>query len=116
MNRVLALAVCLTFVSCAARPTIPPKKETLAECLTRKGVVLYGASWCGPCHRQLELFGVDAGALTFVDCSPPRGPYKLPECDRQAVKAYPTWLKPGGERHEGVMTLAQLSAWSQCPL
>jgi len=103
-----------------ARPPAPPSEapapETLAQCLARKGMRLYGASWCGPCHQQLDLFGAQAKDVPYTDCQPEGTFTNIPECDALDVQNYPTWIFSDGFRVIGVRSLEWLSASTDCPL
>lgn len=101
-------------------PSGPPADETLAQCLKRKGVRLYGASWCAPCHDQLELFGASAVDVPYHDCFPPdAGLVAAPECRAAGIDLdgpFPTWIFPDGYRAVGVRSLAWLAVSAECPL
>lgn len=115
------LAAC---AACEKRPTPPasppsaPPAESLAECLTAKGVKLYSASWCGPCHRQHELFGADAAKLDIVECFPdPANPRReSEECRALGIEVFPTWILPGLGRLEGVHHPELIGRLAGCPL
>lgn len=115
------LAFALT-LSCAAGPPVvqadpkPATPESLAKCLARKGLHLYGASWCGPCHQQLELFGDDAKHVPYTDCQPEGSFGNIPVCDALKVDTYPTWIFPDGFRVVGVRSLKWLATSTDCPL
>lgn len=102
----------------APPPTAAPPTETLAECLTAKGVKLYSAAWCGPCHRQHEMFGADAAKLDIVECYPdPENPYReSEECRVLGIRAYPTWILPGPLVLEGVYEPELIGRLAGCPL
>ncbi|HJV32870.1 MAG TPA: hypothetical protein VJ694_02480 [Patescibacteria group bacterium] len=99
---------------------VPPKDETLGQCLARKGVHLYGASWCHPCHVQLEWFGKDAKNVPFTDCFPADDTViPVPECEAVGLdltSSYPTWIFPDGLRVVGTRSLKWLAISAECPL
>jgi len=115
----LAFALAL---SCAGAPSTgeakaePAPPESLAKCLKRKGVRLFGAHWCQPCHDQLALFGKDAPDVPYTDCQPEGTLGNIPECDKLDIHQYPTWRFPDGYKAIGVRSLKWLSASSDCPL
>ena len=43
------------------------EREKLARCISRRGLVLHGTSWCGWGDKQLAMFGEAAGAVPYVD-------------------------------------------------
>ena len=94
----------------------PPADETLARCLKRKGVHLYGAHWCKPCHDQLDLFGASAKDVPYTDCQPEGTFGNIPECDALGIDSYPTWIFPDGYRALGTRSLKWLAASTDCPL
>jgi hypothetical protein len=116
---------CLT-LTCAAprRQAPPPCNETcvddarveFAACVTARGFVLYGASWCHSCHEQLKLFGSPAWQrVAYVDCSP-RFYEIIPECEAKKFVEYPTWILPDGRRLVGIQSLRKIAGLSGCPL
>ena len=119
ITAVLCLAVAL---SCAAQPertAAEPRKEapeSLAKCLKRKGMRLFGAHWCKPCHDQLALFGKDAPDVPYTDCQPEGTVANIPECDKLDIQTYPTWRFPDGYKSAGVRSLTWLSESTSCPL
>ena len=116
---VLALSAALV-LSCAARPSRiaaePVAPESLAKCLARKGMRLFGAHWCKPCHDQLALFGKDAPDVPYTDCQPEGTFGNIPECDTLDIQTYPTWRFPDGYKSVGVRSLKWLSQSTSCPL
>lgn len=127
----------LLAASCAAQPVVtsappkpaapgakpvpaPPEDETLGQCLARKGVHLYGASWCGPCHDQLSWFGDDAKNVPFTDCFPTDDTViSVPECQAvglDMMSSYPTWILSDGLRVVGTRSLKWLAVSTGCPL
>lgn len=87
-----------------------PAQIALAEHLRAKGAIFYGAWWCSHCFHQKNLFGTEgARKLPYLECD--KDDNGRQKCVAAKIKAFPTWVI-GGERREGVQTLAQLSAWS----
>lgn len=106
--------------SAPAPAPAPPADETLGQCLARKGVHLYGASWCHPCHVQLEWFGEDAKNVPFTDCFPADDTViPVPACEAVGLdlaSSYPTWIFPDGLRVVGTRSLKWLAVSADCPL
>jgi len=100
------------YVAPQAEPTGPedPMIRALAEHLTERGVLFYGASWCPHCQEQKRLFGTSADRLPYIECSPagPNTP-QAPSCNRAGVQSYPTWIINGRAFVGEVLTLAQLA-------
>lgn len=86
----------------------------LAAHLRSIGASFYGSWTCPACFHQMNLFGKQAGlTVPYVEC---RKPKTLPDqafaCRAANIRAFPTWVLPGGERKEGLQTLETLSRWS----
>ena len=64
-------------------------------------IKIYGATWCGHCHHQVESFMKGDVNYKFIDAT------KNPK-----IKAYPT-LMCGTKSHTGEMTAVQAKQW--CP-
>lgn len=80
--------------------------QSLATCLSEKGVVLYYTETCPHCHRQLEMFGNQRYLLNTVECSE-----EPSECEN--IQAVPTW-KINGKYYRGVIELNKLMELSGC--
>ena len=106
------------YVAPQAEPAGPedPMTRALAEHLTEKGVLFYGASWCPHCQEQKRLFGASASRLPYIECSPagPKSP-QLPSCNMAGVRTYPTWVIDGRAIVGEVLSLAQLAAATGFP-
>ncbi len=86
--------------------------DSFAQCLTEKGAILYAASWCPHCQKQIELFGESFQYLTHVECAVEGSPNQQTEvCSRARIAGYPTW-DIGGERVQGFKTLEELATLS----
>jgi glutaredoxin len=84
--------------------------DDFAKCLTEKGAVMYGASWCSHCHEQKALFGTSVQYIDFVDCE------KSPDlCSLAGITGFPTWII-NGEKHMGTKPLDILAVYSGCKL
>jgi glutaredoxin len=103
---IIILIVGIFYIS--LRPKSPGQYDEFAQCLSEKGVVMYGTSWCSFCQRQKDLFGRSFGYIDFVDCDRNRQ-----ECLSAGVQGYPTW-KINGENFPGFKSLQELSDLSGC--
>ena len=92
------------------------KLDDFAKCLKDKGTVFYGAFWCPHCQNQKKLFGPSAKYLNYVECSTSDGKDQLQICNKEKIKAYPTWQFQDGSKEEGELTLQQLADKSDCQL
>ncbi|MDO8460351.1 MAG: hypothetical protein Q7S74_04535 [Nanoarchaeota archaeon] len=92
------------------------KYDSFAQCLTEKGVKMYGAWWCSHCQNQKKAFGSSWKYATYVECSTPDGNSQLPVCKDAGIEGYPTWDFGGGVRLSGEVSFDELSQRSGCPL
>lgn len=78
----------------------------LANCLTSKGIKMYGGKSCPICKFQESLFGEAFKFIPYVDCSK-----KLMECfDLESV---PAW-EINGKIYYGIKELSTLRILSGC--
>ncbi len=92
----------------------PVNYDALAQCLAAKQVKMYGLYWCTHCADQKNLFGSSFKYVPYVECGVKGSRQEVPECIQSRVKNFPTWEFPGGERHEGVLPLKDISERSGC--
>ena len=70
------------------------KTSSLADCLTEKGVKMYGAYWCGHCSNQKKLFGKSFDYVDYIECDA-RGNNAQPQlCEAKGIEGFPTWEFP----------------------
>ena len=93
----------------------PGKYDEFAQCLTDKGVKMYGAYWCGHCKDQKDAFGDSWKYVDYTECSSASGGQTL-ECAEAGITGYPTWEFPGEERASGYLSFEKLSELSDCSL
>jgi hypothetical protein len=113
MNKICNLLLILFILLLASSITacskeVPGKFDGLAKCLTEKGAVMYGTTWCGHCNDQKKMFGTGFQFVTFVDCDK-----NMNECEAAGVKGYPTW-KINNLSYEGAQSLYDLAKNSGC--
>jgi hypothetical protein len=90
-----------------------PSQLALVEVLRSKGVIFYGAWWCGHCSHQKSLFGAEAASkLPYVECD--KDDAGSLRCQTAKIRAFPTWIY-NGERREGVLELEELRIWVGAP-
>jgi len=85
--------------------------EKLAQCLTDKGIIMYGTTRCPHCQNQKKRFGDAADLITFVDCDESRI-----QCQAAGVEGFPTWITPDGQRYSGDQPLESLATIGACDL
>lgn len=88
-----------------------------ADCLTQKGVKMYGAYWCPKCNQQKKMFGKEAfRKIQYVECDP-RGADANPElCLNKKIQKYPTWEFSDESMTVGVKDLSVLAEKTACTL
>lgn len=106
---VIIVAGFLIFINFEAPPD--PALDAFAECLTSRGVVMYGADWCPHCQNEKKAFGQSFRFVQYVEC--PDNPQK---CLEAGIKKYPTWVFSDGRRVEGELGLSRLASESGCSL
>lgn len=84
--------------------------DEFAQCLTEKGVTMYGTEWCSHCQDQKEMFGSSFQYIYFVDCDKDRD-----KCTEAGVTGYPTW-RINGENYPGEQSLYKLASLTNCSL
>jgi hypothetical protein len=85
------------------------KEVTLAKCLAREKITMYGAVWCSHCQDQKKAFGEAWKYVPYVEC-----PQNIQSCISKGVESYPTWMKPDGEKIDGFTELKRLADWAGC--
>ena len=85
--------------------------DSFAQCLTSKGVIMYGAYWCPHCQNQKKLFGSSFKYIKYIECT-----QDVKTCQEKNIQSYPTWIFEDGSRVEGEVSLDQLSQTSNCLL
>lgn len=110
----LAILVFLLLIGAAVYKNNAPSKYTeFAQCLTDKGVKMYGAYWCSNCDAQKEEFGSSFRKIDYIECSS-RGSQTFDLCPD--ITGTPTWEGPDGARLVGARTLPELSETYGCAL
>lgn len=82
--------------------------DSLAQCLTDKGVKMYGASRCTHCKAQKALFGTSFTKVDYVECT-----VDQVKCNIAGIQGYPTWIYQG-QKYEGEQTFEELAKISGC--
>lgn len=109
---VAAAALALLAAGCAKGSGA---SDAFAQCLTDKGVKMYGAYWCPHCINQKELFGGSFDKVQYIECSLPERAGQTQVCADAGINGYPTWEFADGSRVEGEMNLGDLAAKAGCP-
>lgn len=83
--------------------------DSFAECLTDKGIAMYGADWCPHCQDEKKNFGSAFKLVNYIECG--RNPQS---CLAMGVEGFPTWIFPDGKRLVGEQGIEKLSEESGC--
>jgi len=90
--------------------------DSFADCLSKKGVKMYGAYWCSHCNAQKEAFGDAFKKINNIECTVEGNPnQQSPACISAGIKGYPTW-EINGKYYPGEQTFQSLSKLSGCNL
>jgi uncharacterized membrane protein len=92
--------------------------DVVAQCITEKGVNMYGSFRCGVCARERALFGDSFQYINEIECHP-RGENPQTElCLEKGIEGTPTWiLEPDGvevDRRVGFLDVDELAAFAGC--
>jgi len=99
-----------------ATPTTPAVKnlDDFAKCITEKGAVFYGASWCEHCNNQKKMFGDSMQYVKYVECAVEGQPQvQTPECTTAGISGYPTWMI-NNQSYPGEQTMGDLARLTGC--
>ena len=102
-------------VAATSTPAIATDLAEFGRCLSSKGAVFYGASWCPHCEAQKQTLGAGMSSVRYVECAPGGGRSSTAsECTSAGVSSYPTWVFADGSRMSGAQSLSRLSAKTGC--
>lgn len=104
------LVAVLVISGCSSSSSESSNNLALAECLTAKGVTMYGTNRCPHCQNQKSAFGYEAFTkVNFVDCDKQKN-----VCGLEGITGYPTWKFPNGTELQGEQDLETLAAQAGC--
>ena len=110
MNKLLVIGLLLiALVGCTSTT-----HDALANCLTSKGVSMYGAFWCPHCAKQKESFSDSFSKINYIECSLPDKSDQTQICKDAKIESYPTWEFGDGSRLVGEQSLETLAAKAGC--
>lgn len=98
------------------RDSGPAPYDQFAQCLTDKGVKMYGAWWCPHCSKQKALFEGSFDKVNYIECSAPGSRAMNQVCKDANIEGYPTWEFADGTRFSGERSLKELSEKTTCEL
>ena len=94
----------------------PGQFDTVAQCLTDKGIKMYGAYWCPHCQTQKKVLGKSWRHIKYIECALPGGQGQTQECTNAKIEGYPTWEFGDGSRVSGEQTIEELASKAGCKL
>lgn len=100
--------------ACVSGPAVPGKYADVAQCLTEKGVIMYGAYWCSHCEDQKQAFGDDFRFVTYQECDDSGAGGDRQACLEAGVSSYPTWYFPGQGNLVGTNPVFVLAKLANC--
>jgi len=123
---IITLLSLVIFISgCTSQQTSEQKVssanlDSFAQCLTEKGVKMYGSYTCSACAANKKSFGDAWKYVTYIECNP-RGPNPQVElCLTRNIEKTPTWILEENniekKRLVGFQVLEDLASFSGCPL
>jgi hypothetical protein len=117
MKKIFALII-LSLFSVILLSACGEKKDgqyaQVTQCLTEKGVKMYGAFWCSHCANQKKMFGSDVKYITYIECDQ-RGQNAQPDaCIEAGIVSYPTWTFPGQPNEVGEKSIEILARKANC--
>ncbi len=83
--------------------------DSLAMCLTEKGVVMYGTDWCTHCQDQKQKFDISFKYVNFINCD-----LNKDACDAVNITTFPTWVFTKDSRVSGSQELSYLAERTGC--
>jgi hypothetical protein len=96
-------------------PALASDLAEFGRCLSSKGAVFYGASWCPHCEAQKQTLGEGMSSVRYIECAPGGSRTSTAtECTSAGVSGYPTWVFSDGSRASGAQSLAKLAAKTGC--
>ncbi len=114
---VAAIAIGSFVVHTMNAPVNAGEYDAFAQCLTDKGVAMYGAWWCPHCQNQKKLFGSSFKNIKYIECAQPgNANAQTQECADAKINGYPTWVFADGPRIEGEASFAALRDRTACML
>ncbi len=119
----LAILVLLTLSACSPKTSEQPtdkevSMELLADCLSSKGIVMYGKATCSACAATRKMFGESFHKIKEIECDPNQPNNEVDLCLKKEILKTPTWIleKDGADvkRADGYLTADELKETFGC--
>ncbi len=115
----LAFLLFVMFFFFQSSPAEDGQYDLLAQCLSQKGVVMYGSFRCGVCAKTREMFGSSFQYIKEIECHPQGNNAQTQLCLDKGIEGTPTWaLEINGleiKRHTGFLSIDELRTFAGCP-
>ncbi len=105
---ILLLAAAAVLLIALLWPLTVISKPSLGQCMSLKGVTMFGADSCENCANQKKLFGEDFKNIRYVNCE-----FNIEQCRQKGVSLYPEW-EMNGNVLVGTQTLPDLAKFAGC--
>lgn len=117
MKKLIVLLVVAMFTFTACAPEVEdPRLAEIAQCLTDKGVKMYGAVWCSHCKTQKKKFGLAFERIKYIECDAKTNKEQAIICVEEKIEGFPTWEFADGERLAGSQSPEVLAEKAGCEL
>lgn len=111
-----ALIILILIIAIVQQKSDPSPYDSFAQCLTDKGVKMYGAWWCPHCVNQKKMFDGAFDKISYTECSAPGSRVMNQTCKNAGIEGFPTWEFSDGSRLAGEQSLKELSERTSCEL
>ena len=92
--------------------------DILAQCITEKGVNMYGSFRCGVCAKTRVMFGDSFQYINEIECHPQGENSQTELCLKKGIEGTPTWILEPDEielkRQLGFLSIEELKEFSGC--
>src|SRR3989344_3305200 len=89
--------------------------DALAQCMTQKGVLMYGSFRCGICAKTRAMFGDSFQYIKEIECHPQGKNPQTELCLEKKIEGTPTWMlvENGVEKRAvGFLSIDELRTFS----
>ena len=121
MKKITLILISISFVfgfcGCGVvqRDNLTNKELTqIAQCLTSKGVKMYGAVWCAHCKKQKDDFGEAFKYIDYTECDPNTDTESAKKCVEKGIESIPAWEFPDGTMKTGETQPSELAKIAGC--
>ena len=91
-------------------PNSTGQLNSFAQCVSQKGLKMYGTDRCPHCKKMKALFGSAFSGVQFINCDEQKV-----QCDAAGIEWYPTFSF-NWKKYQWEKTLQELSTLTSCDL